>query len=157
MKTGWVAPADNFKQVSLRHLSEDADGNIWIAGQYEGDRSGPFPVVAVCVSRRKINFIEYEEKSRSLVKNYAGSITVNPLNNQVAVTFPRDNRALLFDSSATANQKISASQDICGVVTVGKDFIFSNGRGDISTQNRHLTHHEGLAFDNHLALSSAWI
>ena len=80
--------ADEFHQVSIRHLACTADGELWYAGQYEGDEvaiDGLVGRVSIQdsmhsfrngLSRRGLTLVELPESIRNRVSGYLTSVAI---------------------------------------------------------------------------------
>jgi hypothetical protein len=118
-------------QLSLRHLAIDADGVVWIGGQFEGDPTETPPLAARLDPRREDGALEMLPQVSGF-RNYIGSVAVSADRRHVAMTAPRADRALVIDPARGGiAEKRYDLPGICGVAGHESGFLFTAPGGDI--------------------------
>ena len=137
-------------QLSLRHLAEAGDGTIWIAGQYEGPPTDDVPLIALYGPGNGIRVLDAVSIRYRLMKQYVGSVAVNGLGNQVAVTSPRGGAWLVFDTVSQSLVVRRAVPDVSGAAEMQDGFLVTDGRGNLWRGGTRLFQSAGRAWDNHM-------
>ncbi|WP_421779973.1 DUF1513 domain-containing protein [Kiloniella litopenaei] len=141
-------PAD-FTQLSLRHISAAKD-HIWIGGQFEGDPSSNISLVATHRIGEEITPVSHE-KTYLGMKQYIGSVSANIDGSLVATTAPKGNKVAIWNSETRELVKILSHSDAGGVAASGKDFIISDGQGNLWQKDQVIYQDPEIAWDNHLS------
>lgn len=167
------ALADEWRQLSIRHLAVDGAGCVWAGCQYanpDGRRPG-----LVLRHRRgeALQTLACPPDQLRAMRNYVGSVTVNARGTVVATSSPLGGRVLFWDVAHGAVLDAVALPDVCGVAQHGDDgFLLSSGHGILawhrpdaaavcpdldadshclaqSVPEPHITRH-ALSWDNHM-------
>ena len=151
---------------SIRHLAVGGDGQVVFAMQWQGDISDRMPVAACVDPTGKAEEIVQAmgqgqrqgqgQDTIAAMRGYAGSVAVNTLSDQIAVTSPRGgvlqmcSRVSSDGGHAIRNRRVA---DVCGVASFGTGFIVTTGEGVIALHNQagevwRIRH--PVQWDNHL-------
>ncbi|MFN4277664.1 MAG: DUF1513 domain-containing protein [Ferrovibrio sp.] len=155
-----VRPAQDLRQLSIRHIAIDRRGRVAIAMQYEGPETDAVPLVAWHggpEDRDGLRFLPMPPEQRAGLRQYCGSAAMAGAGRLLAVTSPRGNRMLLWDMEAGRYLAAAEMPDICGVAAQadGAGFIVSNGLGRIAACSdgavlTALNDAGGQRWDNHM-------
>ena len=141
---------DELHQVSLRHLSADLDGNIWVGGQYQGSKMDDVPLL---FKGEKLGHalipIPVGKGMAQRLKHYIGSVAVNGSGTQVAFSAPRGNLVSIWDTRSLHHIQEISYPDICGIAQQGTEFLISAGDGSLLSQETTVNS-AGIRWDNHL-------
>lgn len=155
------APKENHR-LSLRHLSCDRFGNVWFGGQWEGDLQEAPMLLGHAGPDTPISFCVAPENLGADLKGYIGSVSASKDGRIIAASAPRAGRTVFIDVERNRVMGEAGIIDGCGVApTRNQEFLVSSGSGEIwrsdsSGRKTEATHHNGIAFDNHLvSLSSS--
>ncbi len=154
LKTGdLVARAElppEWHQVSLRHLAEDGQGQVWIGGQYEGPATDSVPLIFTYRPGEGLVPVTIEPAILKGLNQYVGSVSADLKSDRVALTSPRGGRALVFDASSRKVSGAIENPDICGAVSTVGRFLCSDGNGALRTEVDPIATEPEMAWDNHL-------
>lgn len=151
--TQQYAPPSAWHKNSMRHLAISLDGTVAVACQWQGDMQAVPPLLALCSAQDGLRFVGGEAALPEEMQGYAGSVAISDDGQQIAITSPRGDLAVLFDQSGRVIERI-ARPDICGVACLSQGFMFTGGDGKIHSRSRTLADHPDLAWDNHLVAIS---
>ena len=145
------APVSAWHKLSIRHLSVRSDGLVAVACQWQGELSQTPPLFA---THRMGEDLRFHKAAGSLERDsqgYLGSIAFSGDGQQIAMTAPRGNTALLFDANGYHLHSL-ISADVCGVAPSNANHIFTTGEGKVISFSDATTSTNGhpLAWDNHL-------
>ncbi len=84
----------DWQQLSLRHVSLDGQGRPWFAGQYEGLRYQPVPLIGRVTGEGGLTFAAEPQPGWRDLEGYAASVAC--WGDLVAATLPRADRLLLW-------------------------------------------------------------
>ncbi|CAH0990346.1 hypothetical protein SIN8267_00438 [Sinobacterium norvegicum] len=147
-------------QLSLRHLAIASNGDVIIAGQYQGEPSDNIPLLYHC-REQQLHPMQLPQQQWLGFNQYIASVATSP--NGIAVTTsPRANSIELWDLSNNVLLSKHRIKDCAGITwsTSLAGFILSNGSGqlllltldaDQSASIKRLQHHASLRWDNHLS------
>jgi len=147
---------DNNHQLSIRHLSVNAEGTVAIAMQWEGHETDYRPLVGLLKPGDKVRICETDDHLRKAMNNYAGSVAFNASGDQFMVSSPRGNLLTIWDRGG---QFVSSHplEDGCGVAGLSDGgFIATSGLGKIvglpvtADQHSELSHLPDTKWDNHI-------
>ena len=142
-------------QLSLRHLSVNARGEVACACQFQGDPDAVVPLVAL-LGQDGFRLLDGLRPRAAELRQYTGSITFDTSGAWLAVSCPKAHRILILDRGGALHHEV-AVEDGCGVAAqdVPGKFVASGGTGKlveidaISGASSELAA-ERLAWDNHL-------
>lgn len=142
---------DPLHQLSLRHIAVDANGAVWIGGQYEGAPTETPPLLARVHPEQSGNALHLFDTVRGF-RNYIGSVAVSGDGRALAVTAPKADMALCLDGRSGAVRERVRMSGVCGVAGLGKGFVVTGGGGDIAGLDAGLPTRnvDGRRWDNHL-------
>lgn len=143
--------------LSLRHLCQDHEGNLWLAGQYQGPLSDPVGTLAIYRLGQALSLIDPPGLALSS-KRYLGTIRSNRAGNHIAVTGPRGNLAMILDAGSGRTLTQFEIEDVCGISRTpepaSNGFLFSDGKGRIWRDGKVWRMDPTGGWDNHMTLVS---
>lgn len=143
-----VSLPQSLHQLSIRHMTQVADGSIWFGGQYEGAPRDEVDLIGRHMRGGSIEMIDIPTQQRIGLRQYVGSIKASSDGQSVALTSPRGGLCLTMDTSTRTILTAQSIEDVCGAAPHGTGFAFSTGNGALHLQ----TSKAGpLRWDNHLA------
>lgn len=148
-----VAPPQDLRALSLRHLAVDGRGTTWIGCQWNGDDREPAPLIAVRSADGELVFLDIAVDDTVALDHYIGSVAVDRDRGLVAVTSPRGGMALIFDAQSRRIVDRRPLADGCGVAAAPEaGFVLTSGGGDVVEHlpDGERVHHTDIAWDNHL-------
>lgn len=137
-------------QLSIRHITEAADGSIWFGGQYEGYAADHVPLVGRHQQGREIELIEASEPAYKAMNHYVGSIAASRDGKRIATTGPRGGQVMIWDTIKRDLIETRKISDVCGVAPSHRGFIMTDGWGRVWRGDTRISQHTGAAWDNHL-------
>ncbi|MBV6658248.1 MAG: DUF1513 domain-containing protein [Devosiaceae bacterium] len=139
--------ASELHQLSIRHLTQTADGTVWFGGQYEGAPTDDVPLLGRHQRGWDIELIGLPVAQRSMLRQYIGSIKASYDGRFVAVASPRGGIAVTLNARNGMLIETLTSPDICGIADRGAGFVHSSGNGSfLAGKDSQLPFH----WDNHL-------
>ncbi|HEX2528282.1 MAG TPA: DUF1513 domain-containing protein [Geminicoccus sp.] len=142
-------------QLSLRHLSVNAQGRIACACQFQGDPLAEVPLVAIMDGSGFRLADELRPRAAEL-RQYTGSIAFDTSGQWLAVSCPRADRILILDGEGAIRHEVPLP-DGCGIAAEGSAgrFIASSGTGrlieiDAPSGRTNDLAQARVAWDNHL-------
>lgn len=147
-----------YHQLSIRHLDINQNDTVCFAMQYQGSRHHQFPLVGFHRPRQStLQLARMPTALLSAMKNYCGSVCVDPMGKNFAVSSPRGNLMTLWSEEGhfVMSQVLN---DGCGIAMghSEKSFYLSSGTGEIKQydmkdkQGRLVTRSDHYHWDNHL-------
>lgn len=136
---------ESLRQLSTRHLSLAADGEIWFACQYEGPRNDLPPLIGRLSRGEDLRFVDLPDEITVGLANYVGAIAVNRRHGLVGVTSPKGGLIVSLDARSGRVVESRPLADAAGIAAGGRSFVVSSYRGDFGTARRP------VAFDQHIA------
>ena len=132
-------------QVSIRHLTQTADGRVWFGGQYEGAPTDNVPLIGRHQLGGEIEPVHLPLTSQIQLRQYVGSIKANGM--QVAVTSPHGGVYLEINARSGDLQRVTQLADVCGLAPLPNGFAITSGTGTFLGRT---TVPVSLSWDNHL-------
>lgn len=149
--------SSDLHQLSLRHMALDAEGRVWVGGQFEGDLSLAPPLVARMTQDMAPILTELPGNLASNLQSYIGSVVANASGDVIATSAPRGNKVLFWSASTGDLLATKDIQDGCGVAAMdAHSFLISDGTGaltyleETSAPADILSRANGVAWDNHM-------
>lgn len=145
-------PVPRLRQLSIRHLAEARDGEVWFGCQYEGPVLDQVPLIGKAgAGDRTITWIRpnHPDQERAL-RQYVGSIAATGDGAQVAVSSPRGGVCYVLDSASGRLDQTWQLPDVCGLAGRQSAIIASTGSGLLWDSGHPLSRAEDFAWDNHL-------
>jgi hypothetical protein len=139
-------------QLSIRHLTQTADGAIWFGGQYEGSPSDEIDLVGQHQRGQEIQMVGLHDQQRRALRQYVGSIKASADGRRVALTSPRGGVALVVSATDRSLIETVELPDVCGATPSphsDEGFTFSSGAGTIMLRRAASTS-AMFHWDNHL-------
>lgn len=94
---------DPYQRLSLRHMSEDSHGRLWLGGQYQGDAEAIVPLIMsvdLRDSAPKLAALALPEITTVQLNHYIGSVGYHAGYQRLAFTAPKSDKALFIDPLA---------------------------------------------------------
>ena len=135
-----------WRQVSLRHLCEDASGVVWFGGQNEAAMDNA-PLIGRF--RRDGALTMLSAPTSHLLAGYVGSIATSRDRARIVATSPRGGAALILDAASGAVLETRAIADVCGAAALPSGLALSDGGGGLSLSRQSVAT-PGVHWDNHL-------
>lgn len=156
-------------KASIRHLDVTPDGKVAVALQLQREAAGHnelVPLTALYQPERAEAGLVYCQTPTQIcawMQDYAGSIVINPLSQQIAATSPRGDIAVFWSLRDGKYSGFHRFHDVCGVAvsTDNTEFIFSNSAGQIryldavsfSENKSKRRQFASMHWDNHLLVA----
>ena len=148
-----------YHKASIRHLDLNADGQVAMGMQYEGEPFDRAPLVALHRQGSPIKELWAQEPQQGQMSQYVGSVRFDSSGKFVAATCPRGNMITFWDAGTGDMVNALRSRDGCGICAVNDGFLYTAGTGRISHYDPALdsiteldTRDTGKVFwDNHLS------
>lgn len=141
-------------QLSIRHMVLDARGDVWFGCQFEGDPAVAPPLVG---RHRRGNAIELFTAPSTIhraMRNYVGSVAIDPAGDIVATSAPHGGIVVFWDSATGRCMGTLDLPDGCGVAPYSAgELLVSSGRGELvvaTPDDQRALVSGGAAWDNHL-------
>jgi uncharacterized protein len=152
--------ASRLHQLSIRHLTVNADGLVAMAMQYEGSKRDRVPLVGIH-DGGEIRLLEAPPGIEHRMRHYAGSVAFDRSGRLLAVSCPRGNPITFWDAPTGRLIDQAEFADGCGVAPAAAPgaFVITGGHGDVVTikagqGGRAPINVPGqIAWDNHLAMA----
>lgn len=142
--------------LSVRHLAEDASGQVWFGGQWQGGLEDAPELIGRASLDRPIAILEPAAPLGIALRGYIGSVAVSAGGRLLAASAPRAGRIVYADTETGRIVHEVALDDGCGVAgSDGGAFAISSGLGRVRFEAaadaapRDLAF-AGTEFDNHL-------
>lgn len=130
---GYHRLPDDYHQLSIRHLTFTRNGNIWFAGQYEGDNSLPDSLAgSVSLQASLASFKDGKSRSGALLSTMPQSLiertkgylsSVAAFDQTVAFTSSRGGIAFMLDDSTGTIIDITTQLDCSGIASASPTSI----------------------------------
>lgn len=150
-------PDDRRHKLSIRHLAAFADGRVVFACQDQGPAADGLPLVGLhCPGSGHIKDLEAPDAITLNLNGYCGSVAVDRGGRLAAVSAPRGNRVLFWDTLTGDLAGGMAIADGCGLAAGPTDgsFVLTSGLGAFLVGGPNLptpaTPDGGAPWDNHL-------
>ncbi|MET3662243.1 DUF1513 domain-containing protein [Aquamicrobium ahrensii] len=142
-------PADLHK-LSIRHMDNDADGNVWFGCQYRGAATDLPPLVGKATRDKGISLVDMPQDVLASLRNYVGSVAANPATGTVAVTSPQGNSLAVIEAASGRVLSRRDMTEVCGVAPDGKGFLATTGGGAIIGPDGKSLNDPDHVWDNHM-------
>ena len=147
-------------QLSIRHLAVGPDDRVAVAMQYEGPARDRVPLVALQRGAGPLHLLDGPRTVLHAMKNYCGSVCLDPDGRTIAVSAPRGNLVTFWDVRTGRYLSSAGVADGCGVAPGSQpgEFLASSGLGGVfvidarsgTTRPFALGGLESARWDNHL-------
>ncbi|WP_417418133.1 DUF1513 domain-containing protein [Hoeflea sp.] len=132
-------------RLSLRHMAVDANRQVWIGGQYEGDVFDDVAVLARLHEDRGLVSVQLEDRVATALGKYAGSVAIGNDGVTLAVTSPKSGVVITLDTRTGKALDIDMKPGTCGVQARKGGFVSSSETGRFGASSHD------CAWDNHIA------
>ncbi|WP_281995323.1 DUF1513 domain-containing protein [Ruegeria faecimaris] len=137
---------------SIRHLAVRSDGLVGFAMQWQGNRLTHPPLLGLHKRGEALRLLAAPESVQSALQGYAGSIAFAGDGKTIAITCPRGNNLLRFDSLTGRLNDTTPLEDVCGLGAGPSGFVFTTGTGLVGalTAKARISARPDCQWDNHL-------
>ena len=151
---------DEFRRLSIRHLSVNSRGDCYFGGQYEGPPED-MPSLAGSLTRAgRLSLWPMPLTTIASLKNYVSSVSAIPGSSLVAISSSRGGVVVVWDDETKQIQQVIEAVDGSGIAANHTSLYLSSGDGTVRQFFRHSsaagwrseTKLAGVQWDNHLAL-----
>lgn len=139
---------DDLSKVSLRHMVEDARGQLFIAGQHEGNPARIVPLLARWHADTGLEPLPVADTAIARLNGYIGSIAIN--RDQLAVSSPKSGVLLRLSVGDPSRVEITRHKRVCGLSARGTDFAATSLAGTMRLAGGEIRN-TSVAWDNHLS------
>ncbi|MCB2100556.1 MAG: DUF1513 domain-containing protein [Rhodobacterales bacterium] len=122
------APWD-LHQVSLRHMTAGPNGDLWIGGQFQGDRRRRVPLVARLGAGGGLTYLPAAEAPLRHLRQYCGSVVLDSSGTVVAISSPRGGAVTFWDARGGAYMGSVDLPDVCALGALPQAGRFVAGSG----------------------------
>lgn len=144
-------------QLSLRHMSYDGNGDVWVGGQFQGAKDATPPLMVHLGLDKEATALELPLEITQGLQNYVGSVEMNRSGDVIAASCPRGGKILYWDVAKRSLIGFHQVADGCGVAPLDEDsFAITDGSGAISfgrsgdDMAQIISQNAGISWDNHL-------
>lgn len=122
----------DWHQASIRHMDINAQGEVVMGLQYEGEPFDRVPLVALHRRGEALRTLWAPEPQQGQMQQYVGSVRFDASGDFFAATCPRGNLITIW--AAASGEMITSlrSRDGCGICAVPDGFLYTAGTGRIS-------------------------
>lgn len=148
-----LAPPEDLRSLSFRHLAVDGEGRTWIGFQWNGDDAAVVPLMAMRTPDGRLSFLELPEETFRAFDHYVGSVAADRDGRLLAFTSPPGGIAVIVDSQTGRPVGERRLPDGSGVAAAVPDgFVLTSGQGTVVERHGdgELVHATDIAWDNHL-------
>ena len=152
---------DELHQLSIRHLDINKEGTVAVGFQYQGDKWDDVPLVATAnLKSEKLNFLPIPLNISRRLQHYCGSVAYDKSGNTLAITSPRGDLVVYWQTKNWEYLTHHNFQDVCGLSHSEKanEFLVTTGKGKrifvnpITDNKLTLARMTKWKWDNHLHL-----
>lgn len=149
--------SDDLHQLSLRHMSFDGAGDVWVGGQFQGAQEATPPLMVHLGQDKAPTPLEMPEDVTRGLQNYIGSVEMNATGDVIAASCPRGGKILYWDVAKRAFIGAQRVVDGCGVAPLDDSgFAITDGLGGLRVGQADedvtgvISQSAGVSWDNHL-------
>jgi len=121
-----------YHQASIRHMDQNASGQVVIGMQYEGEPFDRIPLLALHEQGNPLQLLWAPEPQQGQMNQYVGSVRYDQSGRFFAASSPRGNLISFWDAQTREMKKSLRSRDGCGLCAIGQGFLFTAGIGRIT-------------------------
>jgi hypothetical protein len=143
--------------LSVRHLAETANGDIWFGCQWQGGLEDAPQLIGRVGRDKPVALLDGARPHGIALKGYIGAVAVSEDGRLLAASAPLAGRVIYADTETGEIVRDIAIKDSSGVTPAGADaaFAMSTGQGVIRVETAGVAASKsrtfsGLEFDNHL-------
>ncbi|MTI09175.1 DUF1513 domain-containing protein [Curvivirga aplysinae] len=152
------APETKWHKASIRHLTVNAQGDVFFGMQYQGSRRERAPLVGIARREGDAMISELPIDVHKSTQNYCGSVELDSSATIMAASTPRGNKVIFFDARDSSYLDHVDITDACGVIAAmnrPEQFLISSGNGGLYLHNVHhretvLITQTNKRWDNHM-------
>jgi hypothetical protein len=149
----------DLSKLSIRHIDINQHNDVLIAMQHQGDKTDLVPLVAVHNMASGLRYLEIADNDYFLLQHYCGSACFDLSGACMAISAPRGDSVLFWDTRTAKFLGKYKVRDGCGLAasSVADEFVVSSGKGRLYQLNprtgskKLLSKSANMHFDNHLA------
>jgi len=132
-------------RLSLRHMAVDAQRQVWIGGQYEGDMMDDVPILARLSEEGGLVSVDLPNDAAIALGKYAGSVAIGHDGITLAIASPKGGAVVTLDTRSGDPLSIEAAPRSCGIQAMAEGFVSSSETGRFGNASHD------VAWDNHIA------
>ncbi len=157
-----VKLADEFHQLSIRHIDINQRDQVFVGLQYQGDKTDSVPLVASHKRGENLKALWAPEETNYAMKHYCGSVCFDLSGKTVAVSSPKGDLITFWNLEQLTFVDSLRCKDGCGLASHrNNEFVISNGLGKLyhyNTRTKELKRSSPnldfkVAWDNHLLVT----
>ena len=125
--------ADKYRQNSIRHMTLDGNGGVYLGLQTEAKSLHVCSVAYFNPETKALEKIPLSSEHQMMLNSYVGDICLDKSGQYLAVSAPRGSGVLFIDIINGQAQSVNLD-DACGLaasIETDKQFIVSSGKGQI--------------------------
>jgi len=142
--------ADDYRQLSIRHMAIKDESNIIFGCQYQGSKDNLPPLLGNCQLGDRIELWSMADETLAKFNHYTGSVAISKNGEQVAVSSPKGGVVAVL---STLDHKVIRHYPMnkaCGLAPADSGFLASTLRGEIGFLRSGAITNPIKAFDNHI-------
>ena len=139
------------RRLSIRHLTEAADGAVWFGGQYEGPSTDAVELVGIFRRGRGIKTLPARGGLYAGMRQYVGAMAADSSGEIIAATSLRGGRVLFWDARAGKVLESRIIPGACGAARTGDGLVVGGADGKLWRGGEALSQAPGAEWDNHIA------
>lgn len=152
---------DELHQLSIRHLDINKEGSVAVGFQYQGDKWDDVPLVATAnLNSKQLSFLPMPLNISRRLQHYCGSVAYDLSGKTLAITSPRGDLVVYWQTESWEYLTHHNFQDVCGISHSEKanEFLVTTGKGKrifvnpITNNKLTLARMAKWKWDNHLHL-----
>lgn len=144
-----------YHQLSIRHLDINAQDEVLVGMQYQGDKTDSVPLVASHKRGDVLRPLWAPDTVNYAMKHYCGSVCFDASGKTVAVSSPKGNIITFWDYQTLKFSHSIRCKDGCGIASNAKDnFLISNGFGKL--YQYRLAEHSLVSLEANIPFPVAW-
>jgi len=148
-------PPNEWHKLSLRHMATANGKTVFVGGQLQDGASPEIPLIASLSLDKGISFLDLEPNVQSALRGYVGSIEVSSEGEQICVSSPKGDVAVVLDQHGNLLSQQTA-KNVCALASPPSDrFQIATGNGRFAALGQPLSKIDGIEFDNHMIALSA--
>lgn len=124
-------PAE-FHQGSIRHIDVNANGQVAVGIQFEGEKFMRVPLVATHQRGEELRLLLAPEAEQPQLKQYVGAIRYAADGRHIAASSPVGSVFTVWDAEMGQLVRMLRVHENCGVMASANGFVYSTGMGKVA-------------------------
>lgn len=150
---------EEWKQLSIRHMDINQQGEVVLGFQYQGHAFDEVPLVGYAsLNSTAITMLDFPPMIRQRFKQYCGSVTMDKSGSLLAVSSPRGGIVAYWNMSTKTYLGHNNYRDVCGIAptAIPHQFLLTTGKGKrvlvnpIEGSKQQLAALANFQWDNHI-------